>query len=56
MPVFWHRHSGPSALPAYSPARRRKRAAIEPMLPALMRGVTFICALATPFVVALLIR
>ena len=55
MPVFWHRHSGPSALPAYSAARRRQRAAIEPMLPAMMRGVAFICALAAPFVAVLLL-
>jgi hypothetical protein len=29
---------------------------VEPMLPALVRGVVFFCALATPFVAALLSR
>ena len=30
--------------------------AVQPMLPALLRGVVFIAALATPFVAALLAR
>lgn len=36
-------------------ARRPAEAAIEPMLPALLRGVIFLCALAAPFVAALLV-
>jgi len=35
---------------------RDKRVAITPMLPALLRGVIFLAALAAPFVVALLAR
>lgn len=34
----------------------RPRAAVEPMLPALVRGAIFVRALATPFVAALLTR
>ena len=37
-------------------ARRHGRAAIEPMLPAVIRGVIFVATLATPFVAALLTR
>ncbi|WP_271568391.1 hypothetical protein [Bradyrhizobium sp. CCBAU 11386] len=36
------------------PAPDRGRGAIEPMLPALLRGVVFISVLAAPFVAALL--
>lgn len=35
------------------PASDRGRGAIEPMLPALLRGVIFISVLAAPFVAAL---
>jgi hypothetical protein len=43
-----------SVRPTASSASRR--AAIALMLPALLRGVVFISGLASPFVVALLIR
>jgi len=36
------------------PAPDRGRGAIEPMLPALLRGIIFIAVLAAPFVAALL--
>jgi hypothetical protein len=36
------------------PAPDRRRGVIEPMLPALLRGVIFISVLAAPFVAALL--
>lgn len=36
------------------PAPERGYGAIEPMLPALLRGVVFIAVLAAPFVAALL--
>jgi hypothetical protein len=35
---------------------RDRRAAIAPMLPALLRGVIFLAGLASPFLVALLAR
>jgi hypothetical protein len=38
------------------PPARPPAAAIEPMLPALIRGVIFLGALAMPFVAALLAR
>jgi hypothetical protein len=50
------RASAPSAAIPLRPARRPGDAAFEPMLPALLRGVIFLCALATPFVAALLVR
>ena len=56
MPYPSLRDFGPSAAAGNRRARRSGRAAIEPMLPALVRGVVFFCALATPFVAALLIR
>ena len=49
------RASAPSAAAPLHPVRRPRDAAIEPMLPALVRGMVFICALAAPFVAALLI-
>jgi hypothetical protein len=48
------RASAPPAAVPLDPARRRRDAAIEPMLPAFARGVILLCALATPFVAALL--
>jgi hypothetical protein len=50
------REPGPSAAAENQRTRPAGRAAIEPMLPALVRGVVFFCAFATPFVAALLIR
>ena len=50
------RLSGLSAAAENQRARRAGRAAVEPMLPAVVRGVVFFCAFATPFVAALLIR
>ncbi len=44
-----------SARPAEHPVPRR-RTSIEPMWPALARGVVFLLSLATPFVVTLLSR
>jgi hypothetical protein len=48
------RASAPPAAAPLHPARRPAEAAIETMLPALFRGVIFLCALAAPFVAALL--
>jgi hypothetical protein len=45
-----------SASPAENPASRRRPAGIEPMWPALARGVVVLLSLATPFVVTLLSR
>ena len=46
-PAHWAQDSRPP---------RPRRAALAPMLPALLRGVAFLSAFATPFVAALLIR
>lgn len=43
-----------SSSPRAVPAADRRNDAIEPMLPALLRGVIFISVLAAPFVTALL--
>jgi hypothetical protein len=43
--------SSPRAIPMLDPGRH---GAIEPMLPALLRGVIFISVLAAPFIAALL--
>ncbi|WP_164936584.1 MULTISPECIES: hypothetical protein [Bradyrhizobium] len=43
-----------SSSPRAVPASDWERGAIEPMLPALLRGVIFISVLAAPFVAALL--
>jgi hypothetical protein len=50
------RASAPSAAAPLPPAPRPAGTAIEPMLPALIRGVIFLGALAMPFVAALLAR
>ena len=46
-PAHWAQDSRPP---------RPRRVALAPMLPALLRGVAFFFAFATPFVAALLIR
>lgn len=48
------RYSAPSGAAGHHPAPATRRMVVEPMLPALVRGVVFFCALATPFVAALL--
>lgn len=62
MRVLSSHRSAPSAAAASRLIRRPDSAAVqpgkrlEPMLPALLRSVMFFATLATPFVVALLIR
>ena len=48
------RASAPSAAVPFHPVRGPRDAAIEPVLPALIRAVIFLGALAMPFVAALL--
>ena len=45
-----------SASPAENPASRHRPAGIEPIWPALARGLVVLLSLATPFVVTLLSR
>jgi len=45
-----------SANAAENPIPRRRPTGIEPMWPALARGIIFLLSLATPFVVTLLSR
>jgi hypothetical protein len=48
--------SGLSASPAENPASAGRPAGLEPMWPALKRGLAVLLSLATPFVVTLLSR
>ncbi|EJN08440.1 hypothetical protein PMI42_07233 [Bradyrhizobium sp. YR681] len=43
-----------TSAPRAAPMLEDRRSAIEPILPALLRGVVFISVLAAPFVAALL--
>jgi hypothetical protein len=52
MPGVLHRVS---TLPPKNPDRYRLLAGLEPMLPALARGVIFLISVSTPFVVTLLL-
>ena len=52
----WVRVCTPTAAEQNLPVQRARRITVEPALPALIRGITFLAALATPFVAALLIR
>jgi len=56
MRVLSVRHSAPSLQAGRRLAQGPKPAVVVPVLPALIRCVTFFSALATPFVAALLIR
>jgi hypothetical protein len=53
MPGFSHRISANSA---EKPAMHQKRVGLEPMWPALARGVIFLISVATPIVATLLSR
>ncbi|WP_159007583.1 hypothetical protein [Bradyrhizobium sp. S69] len=55
MRVFPQPQSGPFAF-ARNGITRRKRAAVEPMLPALIRAVAFFSTLPLPFFAALFIN
>jgi len=56
MRVLSVRHSEPSHAAERRLAQGPRPAIVVPVLPALIRCVTFFAALATPFVAALLIR
>jgi hypothetical protein len=56
MRVLSARNSDPSREAERRLAQSAKPTVVVPVLPALIRCVTFFAALATPFVVALLIR
>ena len=56
MHVLSPRNSAPSLPAARRLAQSARPAVIVPVLPALIRCVTFFAALATPFVAALFIR
>lgn len=56
MRVLSPRDPGRSASARYELSPPRRRATVEPMLPALIRGVAFLSVLAMPFVAALLMR
>jgi hypothetical protein len=56
MRVLSLRDPAPSASARHEFSPRRRRATVEPMLPALIRGVAFLSVLAMPFVAALLMR
>ena len=55
MRAFPQLQSGPFAF-ARNDITRRKRLAVEPMLPALIRAVAFFSTLPMPFLAALLIN